>query len=213
MVIDNEPRLFTCKDTDSHSSIRALHGIRECTGGLGSRLHTPVEFLPARGWFRKEDYDLVFDGGKPDWRHEEWTQVIADAFWRVIEPLIDGDALLVEELCIHDRCVKTLPALPKVRYLSVNYSDVTALPALPNVRYLSVSYSNVTALPALPKVRYLSVSGSNVTALPALPNVTHLSVSGSKVTALPALPEVKVLDVSYSDVTELPALPNVKVYR
>jgi len=67
-ISEDEVKIYTLKGEDSHTKIRKEYNIRDGIGAGASR-QTPVELVPVRGLLKKEDYDFVFDAGKPDW----WT--------------------------------------------------------------------------------------------------------------------------------------------
>ena len=49
---------------ESHDIIRTENGLSD--SGELARYQTPVELVPARGWFDLADFDLQFDAGRPD---------------------------------------------------------------------------------------------------------------------------------------------------
>ena len=73
------------RDENSHTVIRKEHGIGEDTGGMAGRYHTPLELKPVRGWSNLEDFDLVFDAGKPDWWTDGMTEQAREQLWSAIE--------------------------------------------------------------------------------------------------------------------------------
>ncbi len=84
VFVDGMVEIKTVVGEDSHIAIRETHGIREDHRGLGARYHTPLEFIPVRGLLTREDYDLVFDAGKPEWWTDELTQSAKRQFWHAV---------------------------------------------------------------------------------------------------------------------------------
>ena len=74
-VSEAECEVYTLSGQDSHTEIRKQHGISEDNGAL-SRAQTPVEFQPARGCEKLNQFDLVYDAGKPDWVTPEMEERI-----------------------------------------------------------------------------------------------------------------------------------------
>jgi hypothetical protein len=65
---EHECDVLTLEGEDSHTKIRAHYKIPEATGtGMADNMHTSIEFVPVRGCKNMEDFDLIYDAGKPEW--------------------------------------------------------------------------------------------------------------------------------------------------
>jgi len=67
-INEDDVKIYTLRGEDSHTEIRNEYNIRD-DDGAGATRQTSVELIPVRGLSKKEDYDFIFDAGKPDW----WT--------------------------------------------------------------------------------------------------------------------------------------------
>ena len=82
-VSETDIEVRTLLGKDSHSEIRASHNIPEDNGGMVGRGQTPIEFIPARG-FKEQDFDLVFDAGKPEWWTDGMTEQAKSQMWLAV---------------------------------------------------------------------------------------------------------------------------------
>ena len=82
-VSETDIEVRTLLGKDSHSEIRASYGIPEDNGGMVGRGQTPIEFIPARG-FKEQDFDLVFDAGKPEWWTDGMTEQAKSQMWLAV---------------------------------------------------------------------------------------------------------------------------------
>lgn len=104
----------------------------------------------------------------------------------------------------------TLPAL--IRYLNLDYNQLTSLPALPPaLKYLHCGFNQLTVIPDLPSnFRRLLCSDNQLTTLPDLPPlVNELGCHNNQLTVLPDLPpSLKGLTCANNQLTVLPDLPD-----
>ena len=84
--------IYTLPREDSHTAIRAHFDIRD-DGGPGASRQTPVELVPVRGFERVEEYDFIFDDGRPDWWTDEMTETAKRELFRAARARWDGKSL------------------------------------------------------------------------------------------------------------------------
>jgi hypothetical protein len=171
--------VLTCPDTDSHTEIRARHGMGEDRGFVET-YHTPLELIPVRGLFSIEDYDFVFDAGKPSWWKDEFTETARRQLFESIEFAERG----------------------------LNFSgnlDLRRLTSLPeNVELSAGGGLDLSSLTSLPENVKLSAWGSlDLHNLTNLPENAELSAGGSlylwRLTNLPENIKVKAKYIYFKD--------------
>ena len=77
--------VLTMPGEDSHTTIREYHKVPEASGGLADRYQTPVEMAPIRGIASPDDYEFVFDAGKPEWWTDSMTDRAKQQLWQAIQ--------------------------------------------------------------------------------------------------------------------------------
>jgi len=153
--------VYFLKGEDSHSKIRDAHKISD-SGALG-RYQTPVEFKPVRGIKKLEQYDFIFDAGKPDWWKDEFEEEAKRVLFRASQDDLAGDFTGSLNL----RSLTSLPADAKLSAGGSLYlSSLTSLPA--NAKLSAGGYLNLSSLTSLPANAKLSAGGYlNLSSVPA----------------------------------------------
>ena len=124
----DDVELLTLPDDDSHANIRQHHGVPEDIGGIAGRETTPVEFVPHGSLDSIEEYDLIYDAGKPDWVTDIMDAKLRREFERVVQQDIAANQITRHESL--DLC--NLQSLPENMRIEARFNiDIRRLRSLP----------------------------------------------------------------------------------
>ena len=170
-VDESTVRVYMLSDDDSHEEIRKHYRLTD--DGELSRYQTPVELVPVRGLFRREDYDFVFDAGKPDW----WVDGMMEQAVDVLFPA----ALTRLEGTTGDLNLRSLVTLPEGVTLHAGGDlDLYSLTTMPEgVTLHAGGYLNLRSLTTLPEGVTLHAGGYlNLYSLTTMPEGVTLHAGG-----------------------------------
>ena len=117
-------------ETDSHTELRTEFKVGEDAGKPTHKLSTPVELVPIRGILADEDYDFVFDAGRPAWWTEEMTVSARRQMFRFIREHLLSESKLSRSGNLYLSSLTALTANAKLSAGGNLYlRSLTALPA------------------------------------------------------------------------------------
>jgi hypothetical protein len=165
---ENECDVLTLEGEDSHTKIREHYKIPEATGtGMADNMHTSIEFVPVRGCKNMEDFDLIYDAGKPEWVTPEMEDRARVKMFEAVKRDLKLTVWL-GDLSVSGTA--TLPKLTSVKGDLTVYGTAT-LPKLTSVKSDLYVYGTAT-LPKLTSVKGdLYVSGTATLNAPKLTSV------------------------------------------
>jgi hypothetical protein len=106
----------------------------------------------------------------------------------------------------------TLPNLPSINKLGINYCGVTTLQNLPNtIKTIESYFTPISSINAWPtSVENITMLYSSLSSIPALPSgLKNLIINNAGLSSIPTLPSGLVtLEMHYNSITNLPTLPN-----
>ena len=145
-------KVFCLPGEDAHLKIREKYKISD-SNAIG-RFQTPVEFKPVRGIESIDQYDFVFDAGKPDWWMAEFEEESKHVLFRASQEDLSGDFAGYLDL----RALTSLPANAKLTAGgSLDLRSLTSLPA--NAKLTAGGYLDLSALTSLPANAKLTAGG------------------------------------------------------
>ena len=201
-------RIYHLPGEDSHNAIREHFHIRDGLGAAASR-HTPIECIPVRGLFDIEDYDFVFDAGRPDWWEEWMTERAKHELFAAWMAEWDGKTL-VRKGYADLRSLTEIPAGVTLRI--GGYADLSSLTTIPAGVTLRIGGdANLISLTTIPAGVTLRIGGdANLISLTTIPAGVTLRIGGcanlSSLTTIPAGVTLRIGGgANLSSLTTIPA--------
>ena len=214
-LVDGRAMVRTLDGVDSHTKIREAHRIPEA-GAPGDQLtrpHTPVEFLPRRGCEQIEQYDLVFDAGRPDWMPEDMLGEIREQMFAAAQR--DRELKTVGDVWVYAGGELSLPAAQSVGDVWVYAGGELSLPVAQSVGDVRVDAGGGVSLPVAQSVGRVWVNAGGELSLPAAQSVGDVDVCAGGSLSLPAAQSVGDVCVDAGGVLSLPvaqSVGDVRVY-
>ena len=120
-------KVYTSKKSDSHTDIRAEHGIRDDNSPIADR-QTPIELIPKTSLTKLDGMKFIFDDCCPDWWTDNMTDSAIRQLFFALKDRWDGDTLSFDG----DLDLRSLTSIPEGVTLSAGgYLDLERLTSIP----------------------------------------------------------------------------------